>query len=140
MVIKHWEIKVDSSWRALDACAFFKSFLRLTPLRPTVLNFRMFSRLRLILAFLALVRHANRGVTGAADVRGVNAGKRTKACREKESTGYSGFRSYLNRTQHQSTHLTISPRATHDIPPSQGREQPITREYGPLNSPSWCRW
>ena len=38
-------------------------FLRLVPLRPVVLNLRMFSRLRLIFSFLALVRQANKGST-----------------------------------------------------------------------------
>lgn len=52
-----------SSCRAVEDNAFFISLRRLIPfLPPPVLNLRIFSRLRLIFSFFALVRQANNGV------------------------------------------------------------------------------
>jgi hypothetical protein len=50
--------------RAAFDASFFIVFLRLVPRFP-VANLRMLSRLRLILSFLALARHASRAVVEA---------------------------------------------------------------------------
>ena len=62
MVKKHLAMNSASNWRALLDWAFFNSLRRLKPLRPPVLNLRMFSRLRLIFSFLALVRQLKSSV------------------------------------------------------------------------------
>jgi hypothetical protein len=79
-----------SSCRAVDDKAFFINLRRLIPfLPPPVLNLRIFSRLRLIFSFLALVRQANNGaiVREKGDVvitccLGANATRGAKAYRE----------------------------------------------------------
>lgn len=60
--MKHLEMNSVSDCRALLDKIFFRIFLRDVPFRPGLENLRMFSRLRLILAFLALERHASNNV------------------------------------------------------------------------------
>ena len=63
--MKHLAMNSFSNWRALLDSAFFKTFLRLVPLRPGEANLRMFSRFRLIFSFLALIRDAINSVEEA---------------------------------------------------------------------------
>jgi hypothetical protein len=79
--MKHLVMNSASSCRALDDCAFLRIFRRLIPRRPPpVLNFRMFSRLRLIFSFLAFTRQALREVADPVlNDEGTNANRGAKA-------------------------------------------------------------
>lgn len=76
-----------SSCLAFDDCAFFKSLRRVRPLRPPVLNFRIFSLLRFIFSFFALVRHAasseKKLLSAGTKVLGTKAKRVVKACDEQ---------------------------------------------------------
>lgn len=74
--MKHLEMNSFSRWRASEAWAFFKIFLRLVPRFPGEENFLMFSLFRLIFSFLAFTRHPKRVVeeaTAGAAGRGAKA-------------------------------------------------------------------
>jgi hypothetical protein len=79
--MKHFVMNSFSFWRASDACAFFKTFLRLVPRFPGDENFLMFSLFLLIFSFLALTRHPNRLVEEVTAAQVGNAGLTLNACR-----------------------------------------------------------
>ena len=80
-MMKHFVMNSFSFWRASDACAFFKTFLRLVPRFPGDENFLMFSLFLLIFSFLALTRHPNRLVEEVTAAQVGNAGLTLNACR-----------------------------------------------------------
>ena len=78
-VMKHFVMNSFSFWRASDACAFFKTFLRLVPRFPGEENFLMFSLFLLIFSFLAFTRHAKRLVGDETKADLEKAGRTAKA-------------------------------------------------------------
>ena len=93
--MKHFEMNSFSLWRASEAWAFFKIFLRLVPRFPGDENLRMFSLLRLIFSFFAFTRDANKEVEERVTgyVKGVNAYGQKYKVRSENERNWNSFES-----------------------------------------------